>query len=270
MLFLPRLVGTDVIEIPRRSSIISRFLVEQIKKLYFFEELDDNQVCISCVNRGNSYQRTLRLALRFPKSEERSNTATMSEPEPKPKPKPEELETLEPKHEEDSSPKLDSENPDPEKAKEMSPSRKEKILAQAAECIKKGEEANEAAKLAREHAERTSDPKEKQKALEEAVKEEKIAKGAFKAAGRLQSGVWQGGAAGAGIGAGIGTGVGTVVGSIVGGVTSIPTTGLGLLVGTAAGAAHGPWFKIGNGEVKEGKDCTTEEIENAEEVEVKE
>ncbi|CAG8961085.1 hypothetical protein HYFRA_00002627 [Hymenoscyphus fraxineus] len=128
----------------------------------------------------------------------------------KPQKKPEELKTLEPKHESNSSPSPssspdpDHKNPNPENQKEeMTPSRKEKILAKAAACIKEAEESQEAAKLAREHAARTDDLQEKQKALEEAVKEEKLAKSAMKAAGRLQSGVWQG------------------------------------------GAVHGPWFKLG-------------------------
>jgi hypothetical protein len=37
----------------------------------------------------------------------------------------------------------------------------------------------------------------------------------------------------------------------VGGVTSIPTTGLGVLFGAGTGAVHGPWFKIGKKEEME-------------------
>jgi hypothetical protein len=46
------------------------------------------------------------------------------------------------------------------------------------------------------------------------------------------------------------------VGTLVGTVAAIPTTGIGALVGSGVGAAHGPWIKlpgIGGGK-KEGKD----------------
>ena len=81
--------------------------------------------------------------------------------------------------------------------------RKDKILAQAAELIAKAEGAEEEAKKHYDLAEKAEDAKEKQKELEEAMKNEKIAKSASKAAKRLQSGVWQGGAMGVGIGAGV-------------------------------------------------------------------
>jgi hypothetical protein len=145
-----------------------------------------------------------------------------------------------------------------ENTEEVNQGRKEKILAHASELISKAEGAQEAARLHYALAEKTTDAKEKQKELEEAMKQDKIAKAAFKAAGRLQSGVWQGGAMGVGIGAGVGTGVGTVVGSVVGGVTAIPTTLVGGLVGVGTGAAHGPWFKIGDDE-KRKEECDEDE-----------
>ena len=138
---------------------------------------------------------------------------------------------------------------DKEKAKAKAITTKDKLLSEISEYLQKAEAAQLASAQARHRADSTEDEEEKAIALEEAAKQEKIAKGALKTAQRLQSGVWQGGAAGAGIGAGVGAGLGTVVGSLVGGVTSIPTTGLGLLVGAGTGAVHGPWFKIG----KEGK-----------------
>ncbi|KAF7351768.1 hypothetical protein MSAN_01610200 [Mycena sanguinolenta] len=65
---------------------------------------------------------------------------------------------------------------------------------------------------------------------------------------RLASGGWQGGARGAGVGATIGVGLGAVVGTLVGTIASIPTTGLGFLVGVPVGWIHGPWI---GGERKE-------------------
>ncbi|APA05529.1 predicted protein [Sclerotinia sclerotiorum 1980 UF-70] len=156
------------------------------------------------------------------------------------------------------------------------PSTQEKVLAQINEKIKAAQEASEHATQAREKADSLPDTEDAQeqkaKLVEEAQKLEKRAHSELKIAQRLQSGVWQGGAGGAGIGAGVGMGLGTVVGSVVGGVVSVPTTGLGLLAGVGAGAAHGPWFKLpriggedgeegevkGEGKVEEG------ELENVE------
>ena len=137
---------------------------------------------------------------------------------------------------------------------------KEKILSQATEALKEAEEAQAAALQAYKRADEIDDPEEKKKTLEEAAKHDKKAKSAIKSAQRLQSGVWQGGASGAGIGAGIGAGVGTLVGGLVGGVTSIPTTGLGLLVGMGTGAVHGPWVKF---EKEKGEEEKEEERVNA-------
>ncbi|KAI9738105.1 MAG: hypothetical protein M1818_005533 [Claussenomyces sp. TS43310] len=131
-----------------------------------------------------------------------------------------------------------------ESSQPPSQSRQQDLLSQASERLKAASEAQEAASQARQRAEETSDPEEKQQALEEAAKQEKRARSETKLAQRLQSGVWQGGASGAGIGAGFGMGVGAAVGAVVGGVTAIPTTGLGLLAGIGAGAIHGPWLKL--------------------------
>ncbi|KAG9231466.1 hypothetical protein BJ875DRAFT_117143 [Amylocarpus encephaloides] len=145
--------------------------------------------------------------------------------------------------------------PESDKSEEAQQTRKEKFLAKAQECITKAESAQVAEKEACERAEKLSDPKEKQKLLEEATKQDKLAKSLLTTASRLQSGVWQGGLAGAGVGAGIGTGVGTVVGSIVGGVIAIPTTGLGALAGAGTGAIHGPWVKIPGQEKEKEKEA---------------
>jgi hypothetical protein len=120
----------------------------------------------------------------------------------------------------------------------------DRVRVQLISKLTEAEEATNAANLAKQRADATDDLEEKAVVLEEAAKQDKRAKAAMKAANRLQSGVWQGGAGGAGIGAGVGAGVGTLVGTIVGGVASVPTTGLGLLVGAGTGAVHGPWIKI--------------------------
>ncbi|TGO09148.1 hypothetical protein BTUL_0177g00070 [Botrytis tulipae] len=136
----------------------------------------------------------------------------------------------------------------PPKDADGNPSTQEKVLSQINEKIKAAQEATEKASANREEASSLPDSEDAQEAkaklLEEAQKLEKRANSELKIAQRLQSGVWQGGAGGAGIGAGVGMGLGTVVGSVVGGVVSVPTTGLGLLAGVGAGAAHGPWFKL--------------------------
>ncbi|QSZ33922.1 hypothetical protein DSL72_005496 [Monilinia vaccinii-corymbosi] len=140
-------------------------------------------------------------------------------------------------------------------------STQDKVLAQIQEKIQAAHEATENASAAREQASALPDSDEareqKEKLIGEAKILEKRAHSELKIARRLQSGVWQGGAGGAGIGAGVGMGLGTVVGTVVGGVVSVPTTGLGLLAGVGAGAAHGPWFKLpkiggGEGEAGEG------------------
>ncbi|RDW76146.1 hypothetical protein BP5796_06967 [Coleophoma crateriformis] len=139
------------------------------------------------------------------------------------------------------------------------PTTKDKIIAKITERVKSAQEAQDAATKARQRVDETSDPDEKQAALEEAVKYEKKAASEMKAVQRLQSGVWQGGAGGAGIGAGVGMGLGTVVGTLVGGVASIPTTSIGLLAGMGTGAIHGPWVKLGMGDKNEDEEIVTEE-----------
>lgn len=154
--------------------------------------------------------------------------------------------------------------PEPEPATQpepppKTPSTREKLLSELSDHLKRAEQAAALASASREFAQSTQDEEESAHALEEAQKQEKIAEKEMKIANRLQSGVWQGGAAGAGMGVGVGAGLGTVVGSVVGGVVAIPTTGLGLLGGVAAGAVHGPWVKMPVVGKKDGEEVETEE-----------
>ena len=170
---------------------------------------------------------------RSPKILKKKRPAPVPEPEPEPATQPE------------SPPKT--------------PSTREKLLSELSDHLKRAEQAAALASACRELAQSTQDEEESAHALEEAQKQEKIAEKEMKIANRLQSGVWQGGAAGAGMGAGVGAGLGTVVGSVVGGVVAIPTTGLGLLGGVAAGAVHGPWVKMPGVGKKDGEGVKTEE-----------
>ncbi|KAF8867389.1 hypothetical protein BDZ45DRAFT_795106 [Acephala macrosclerotiorum] len=140
-------------------------------------------------------------------------------------------------------------------------SSKEKVLKYASERLKAAENAEKNAKEARERAEACEDPEEKKAILKEADKQERKSKAEMKAVARLQSGVWQGAGMGGGIGTGIGMGLGAAVGTLVGGIVSIPTTGVGILGGAAAGAIHGPWWKLsgakGMKENREGEDGET-------------
>ncbi|KZP20954.1 hypothetical protein FIBSPDRAFT_861104 [Athelia psychrophila] len=135
---------------------------------------------------------------------------------------------------------------------QLSPNSQQQFQAQINELLKKIEEAQAASAEARQRADEATDPAEKQRLIDEAVKQEKIAAAELKIVKKLQSGLWQGGVGGAGIGIEIGAGVGAVVGSLVGGITAIPTTLLGGLGGLAAGAIHGPWYKISGEEASAG------------------
>ncbi|TDZ33384.1 hypothetical protein C8035_v010863 [Colletotrichum spinosum] len=155
----------------------------------------------------------------------------------------------------------------PNETAEQKQTRRDKILAQAAAKLDEAQQEVKAAEEARQRGDAVEDPEEKKKIFGEASEHEKRAKALAKDSHRLQSGLWQGGISGAGIGAGIGTGlgagVGTIVGAVVGGVASIPTTGLGLLIGAGTGAIHGPWYKLDSrekkGPVEEGLEEAMEE-----------
>src|SRR6201999_2608160 len=93
---------------------------------------------------------------------------------------------------------------------------------------------------------------QREKLLKEAFDKEIEANGHSKMAKRMQSGTWQGLGFGGGIGAASGLGLGAGVGTVLGAILAVPTTGLGLLVGSGVGAIHGPWVKLGGG--KDGKE----------------
>ncbi|KAK4635559.1 hypothetical protein CLAFUW4_00215 [Fulvia fulva] len=138
------------------------------------------------------------------------------------------------------------------------PSRAE--LLQAVAASQKVAQAQEYATSLREKAATLSNPSERERLVEEAYAREVEAHGErSKIARRLQSGTWQGGAAGGGIGLGTGLGLGTLVGTLLSGVLSIPTAGLGILIGAGVGAIHGPWIKVG-GKDKKWQDATPEEV----------
>ncbi|KAJ7247130.1 hypothetical protein B0H12DRAFT_1072968 [Mycena haematopus] len=74
---------------------------------------------------------------------------------------------------------------------------------------------------------------------------------------------------GRGTGRMVGFGLGAAVGTLVGAIASIPTTGVGFLVGVPVGWIHGPW--VGRGGKKNDKHLSGDGTEReAEEVEAKE
>jgi hypothetical protein len=105
--------------------------------------------------------------------------------------------------------------------------------------------ATDSAAALREQASKITDAKERKRVLNDAYNKEMEARGLSKVVKRTQSGPWQGLFAGAGIGGAISAAIGTLIGTLVGGALSIPTMGLGALVGTGVGAVHGPFIKIG-------------------------
>lgn len=119
-------------------------------------------------------------------------------------------------------------------------------LKQAADAAQKALEAQGMANKLRETAATFTDPKKREKMLNDAYNSEVEAHGLSKKARLLQSGAFQGTVGGAGIGGAVSAGVGTLVGTLVGSVTAIPVTGLGALAGAGVGAVHGPWIKLGS------------------------
>jgi hypothetical protein len=118
------------------------------------------------------------------------------------------------------------------------------------------QKAQQVAHDLRRQASEALNPEEKQRLLLQSRKKFVEARKCSKKAHRLASGAWQGGTRGAGIGAAVGMGLGTVIGTLVGTLVSIPTTGLGVLVGVPVGWLHGPWVKITG---KEGEDGSSEQ-----------
>ncbi|KAF8197746.1 hypothetical protein K438DRAFT_1824582 [Mycena galopus ATCC 62051] len=122
--------------------------------------------------------------------------------------------------------------------------------------------ASQAQKLAddlRARAMAAEDPETKERLLAESKAKEIEARKNSRRAHRLASGGWQGGARGLAVGAAVGTGLGTVVGTLVGAIASIPTTGVGVLVGVPVGWIHGPW--VGPGAKTKDKDEKGESAE---------
>ena len=130
-------------------------------------------------------------------------------------------------------------------------------LQQAAQAAKAAASAQGMVESLKSKAGMLTDPKQREKMLSEAYRNEVEAKGQSKKARILKSGTFQGGAGGAGIGMATGMGLGTVVGTLTGVVASVPTMALGGLVGAGTGVIHGPWIKLGGG--KKGEGGTEEE-----------
>ncbi|KAK8215456.1 hypothetical protein M8818_002077 [Zalaria obscura] len=151
------------------------------------------------------------------------------------------------------------------KGQEQMPSKED--LMKAAEAAKTAQGLQAAAMSIRAKITQFTNPKERERWLQEAYKKEIEANGQSKMAKRLASGPWQGAGGGAGIGGAVGMGVGTVVGTVVGGVTAIPTTLIGGGVGAGVGAFHGPFIKLGGGDKQkdgkgQGQDASEEAAES--------
>ncbi|KAK5946524.1 hypothetical protein PMZ80_000667 [Knufia obscura] len=123
-------------------------------------------------------------------------------------------------------------------------------LLQAIETAQAAHKAQSTANDLKSKAQAMTDPKQREKMLQEAFDKEIEANGHSKAAKRMQSGTWQGLGFGGGIGAATGLGLGAGLGTVLGAVTAVPTAGLGMLVGSGVGAIHGPWIKLGGKEQK--------------------
>lgn len=123
-------------------------------------------------------------------------------------------------------------------------------LTQAVENAQAAQKAQSAADVLKSKAGDLKDPAKREQLLHEAFEKEMEANGHSKMAKRLQSGTWQGMGFGGGIGAATGVGLGAGVGTLLGGLTSVPLAGLGMLAGSATGAIHGPWIKLGGKEQK--------------------
>jgi hypothetical protein len=133
------------------------------------------------------------------------------------------------------------------------PSREE--MLKTIESLQKAQKAQSTANSLKEKAMAMTNSTKREKMLKEAFDKEMEANGHSKMAKRLQSGSWQGFGFGGGIGAASGLGTGAALGTLLGGILMVPTTGLGMLIGTGVGAVHGPFVKLGGG-----KDGKTEEV----------
>ncbi|KAJ9617256.1 hypothetical protein H2200_000977 [Cladophialophora chaetospira] len=130
------------------------------------------------------------------------------------------------------------------------PSREE--MMKTIESLQKAQKAQSMANNLKQKAMAMTSSTQREKMLREAFDKEMEANGHSKMAKRLQSGSWQGFGFGGGIGAASGLGIGAVTGTVLGAILAVPTTGIGMLAGTATGAIHGPFVKLGGG--KDGKE----------------
>lgn len=123
-------------------------------------------------------------------------------------------------------------------------------LLKAVESAQAAQKAQSTANDLMSKAKQMTDSTQREKILREAYDKEIEANGHSKMAQRLQSGTWQGLGFGGGIGAATGLGIGAGLGTLLGAITAVPATGIGMLVGSATGAIHGPWIKLGGKEQK--------------------
>lgn len=148
-------------------------------------------------------------------------------------------------------PNVDLDNMSEEALKAMP---EDERLMQAAQAAKASAQAQGYADSLRQKAKMITDPKERERMVQEAYDNEVKANGMSRKAKFLKSGTFQGAAGGAGIGGVVGMGLGTVVGTLVGTVATIPTSAVGGLIGTGVGAVHGPFIKLGGGDKKKGEE----------------
>ncbi|KIW28754.1 uncharacterized protein PV07_04628 [Cladophialophora immunda] len=140
-------------------------------------------------------------------------------------------------------------------------------MVKTIESLQKAQKAQSTANDLKSRAMALTDSKQREKLLKEAFDKEVEAHGHSKMARRMQSGTWQGFGFGGGIGAATGLGIGAGVGTVLGAIAAVPTTGLGMLIGSGVGAIHGPWIKLGEKEEKF-EDADPEKVVEALEQEV--
>ncbi|KAJ9630166.1 hypothetical protein H2204_008671 [Knufia peltigerae] len=141
------------------------------------------------------------------------------------------------------------------------PSREE--MLKTIESLQKAQKAQSAANDIKSKAMAMTNSKKREEMLREAFDKEMEANGHSKMARRMQSGTWQGLGFGGGIGAASGLGLGTGLGTVLGAILAVPSTGLGMLVGSGVGAVHGPWVKLGGGKEEPFEDADPEKVVDA-------
>ncbi|KAK5451997.1 hypothetical protein LTS15_007720 [Exophiala xenobiotica] len=136
-------------------------------------------------------------------------------------------------------------------------------MLQTIESLQKAQKAQTTANNLKQKAMAMTNSSQREKMLKEAFDKEMEANGHSKMAKRLQSGAWQGMGFGGGIGAGGALGLGAGVGTVLGAILAVPSTGLGMLVGSGVGAIHGPWVKLGGGKEEPFEDADPEKVVDA-------